>query len=457
MKDTNKKYNVFAPYPEFYTKEKISLIDALKSKSYIEFAKEKHYKMKMGYPRKTRGSKRILLCDDKYVEQVLSNYKRYYKSKNLNAMLKPLLGESIFNSNGDTWRFQRNIMNKSFSALQPKRTFSLMLSSVEKLTDLIDKKILNSKNLTIDPLMTYVTANVIFKTIFSIDYSYSDSIKLYEDFNEYQKYSYLLSDSVYKYLFFLFFKHKQHQSVKKIHSQFYPIISKRFKEKDNNLAYNDILESLLNEVDEVSNNRFTQKDLNEQICMLFLAGHETSAVALTWTLYLISQCEELQQDLYEEIQASLDNNQIAYQSLKKMPLLLAVFEETMRLYPPVVALFRECRKPEIIRKEIIKPKDDIRIPLWLQHRHYDKWDNPMEFDPYRFYNKKANEKCPAYMPFGKGDRVCIGSAFAKQEALLILSHLIKRYKFKNLTEGVIPLSKITLKPNKQINIEFTLR
>jgi cytochrome P450 len=173
---------------------------------------------------------------------------------------------------------------------------------------------------------------------------------------------------------------------------------------------------------------------------------------------LISQCEELQQDLYEEVMKSLDENgTIVYQSLKKMPLLLAVFEETMRLYPPVVGLPRECTKPEVMRGKLIKPKDEIIISLWLQHRHYDKWDNPMEFDPFRFYNKKAGDRCPAYMPFGKGDRVCIGSAFAKQESLLILSHIIKRFRLKNLTEGVIPLSKITLKPNKPINIKFMSR
>ncbi len=81
----------------------------------------------------------------------------------------------------------------------------------------------------------------------------------------------------------------------------------------------------------------------------------------------------------------------------------------------------------------------------------------MEFNPYRFYNKKASNVCPMYMPFGKGDRVCIGSAFALQESLLILSTIINKYRLENLTKDVMPIGRVTLKPSKPINVRFTNR
>ena len=123
----------------------------------------------------------------------------------------------------------------------------------------------------------------------------------------------------------------------------------------------------------------------------------------------------------------------------------------------MIVLPRECTKNIHIRDELITPDDEILIPLWLQHRHVDKWDKPMEFDPYRFYKKKSSDVCPAYMPFGKGDRVCIGSAFAKQEAMLILSRIIIKFSLQNISKDIIPLGKITLKPSSPVEIIFNNR
>ena len=320
---TYKKYNVNAPFPDYYTKERKSLLSQLFTKSFITFYKKRHYKMKMGYPRKKGGSRTISLCQNDYVSQVLSDYKLYPKSKKLHTLLSPLLGDSIFTTNGDTWKFQRNIMNKSFAALQPKKTFDLMNQAIDSLITVLDSKSQGSSHVIIDSLMTYITANIIFSTIFSIDFSVSESTKLYNNFNEYQKYSYLL-DSPYKYIFKLYFKHQQKRYVSKIHSQFHPEIDKRFRDKDTNYE-NDILGNLMNQNNGDNGDKFSQKDLNEQICMLFLAGHETSATALTWSLYLISQCNTLQDDLYKEITDSLVDGKITYKSLKQMHLYICSF------------------------------------------------------------------------------------------------------------------------------------
>ncbi|WP_244947443.1 cytochrome P450 [Allofrancisella inopinata] len=410
--------------------------------------------MKMGYPQKKLGSRRVSLCQNEYVLQVLSDYKAYPKSKIVHKVLSPLLGDSIFTTNGDIWRFQRNIMNKSFAALQPKKTFSLMNEATENLINLINQKHKTSEIISIDSLMTYVTANIIFRTIFSIDFSYANATKLFNSFNCYQNVSYLLTDTPLKYIIYPLLKYKQNKYAKEIHSQFYPEIAKRYK---NNDQHNDILGSLITKIDEKTGKKFSQKDLNEQICMLFLAGHETSATALTWALYLISQSDDLQNDLLLEINHALIDNSIQYQSLKKLPLLTAVFEETLRLYPPVVVLSRETCENVYMRDKLITPKDEIVIPIWIQHRHADKWANPIEFNPYRFYKKNTTDVCPVYMPFGKGDRVCIGSAFALQESLLVLSSIIKTFKLENLTKDVIPIGRVTLKPDKPINIRFTPR
>lgn len=167
----------------------------------------------------------------------------------------------------------------------------------------------------------------------------------------------------------------------------------------------------------------------DQVCTLFLAGHETSASSLTWALYLLSQCPHLQDKIVAEIEAVVGDREFVAGDIKDLPALGNVFRETLRLYPPVGFFVREATQSQCIRKKDVKAGSPILISPWLLHRHRTLWERPDDFAPERFETEagKASAKC-AYIPFSKGPRVCIGAAYATQEAVLILASIVRRYR-----------------------------
>jgi len=171
--------------------------------------------------------------------------------------------------------------------------------------------------------------------------------------------------------------------------------------------------------------------LVDQVAMLFLAGHETSASALSWALYLVSHRPEIQERMHAEAMAIMGEREPDYSDIKSMELIWNVFRETLRLYPPVGFFAREASETQGMRDKTVEEGASVIIAPWLIHRHRELWERPDEFDPDRYGSASAREslKC-AYLPFSLGPRVCMGATFALQEAGLILATLVKHYRFE---------------------------
>ncbi|MCY1546886.1 putative cytochrome P450 [compost metagenome] len=193
--------------------------------------------------------------------------------------------------------------------------------------------------------------------------------------------------------------------------------------------------------------------------MLFLAGHETSASALTWALYLISQCPHLQDKMLAEIQEAVGERDFELSDIKSMPAVGNVFRETLRLYPPVGFFVREAAQSQCIRDKSVKEGSPILISPWLLHRHRTLWERPDEFDPDRFDTQagKESSKC-AYIPFSKGPRVCIGAAYATQEAVLILASIVRRYRVE-ADPGHVPkvVGRVTIRSGNGVRVRLHRR
>ena len=182
---------------------------------------------------------------------------------------------------------------------------------------------------------------------------------------------------------------------------------------------------------------------------MIMAGHETTAVALSWALYLLALAPEVQERAAEEAKRAGTGPDGAPR-LDDLAYVRAVVDETMRLYPPAYVIVRAAREPDEVAGVRVRPGDLIVVSPWLLHRHRRRWSDPDAFDPERFMPGAPPIQRYAYLPFGVGPRVCIGAHFALTEAVLVLARLLRLFRVE-LASGrpVMPVAIVTTQPDHQ--------
>ncbi|ABW31834.1 cytochrome P450 [Acaryochloris marina] len=215
----------------------------------------------------------------------------------------------------------------------------------------------------------------------------------------------------------------------------------------------DLLSSLLLAQDE-DGSQLSMKELRDEVMTLLLAGHETTATALTWTLMLLAQNPEVAQKLASETQSVLEGRAPGITDLPRLPYTEMVLKESMRLYPPAWALSREVAQDCMIGPYFLKRGTSVFFSQWVVHRDTRFFDNPEQFLPERWQdNLELNLPRCAYFPFGAGPRGCIGQAFSIMEATLILAMILKQNYFKLVPDQAIELlPSITLRPKYGIKM-----
>jgi cytochrome P450 len=203
----------------------------------------------------------------------------------------------------------------------------------------------------------------------------------------------------------------------------------------------------------------SQELVISNLLTLLEAGHETTAKALTWTLYLMARAPGWQAHVLDEVRAVAGNEPITAAHIERLVVTQRVIKEAMRLYPPAPVIARECIVPFELGDVAIAPGTQIVIPIFAVHRHRLHWTDPDRFDPDRFLTAaEANRPRTHYMPFGGGGRICIGAAFALTEATALLATFIRAAHFDwdghHLPE---PISRITLRPAGGMPLRVTLR
>ena len=222
-------------------------------------------------------------------------------------------------------------------------------------------------------------------------------------------------------------------------------------------APRDLLTLLLSARDPESGRGMSDEDMRANILTFILAGHETTANALTWTVYLLSQSLEWRERAESEADRSFDPQQPA--ATEGCETLRAVFEEAMRLYPPAAMLSRQAIADDELAGVHIPAGAVISVSPYVLHRRRGLWDNPDAFDPSRFLGERRERIDRfAYIPFGAGPRVCIGMAFAMQEGIVLLANLLRAFRFE-LVEGqsVMPQQRVTLRPNGGLKMHVKRR
>ncbi|EAI0320423.1 cytochrome P450 [Campylobacter jejuni] len=446
----------FFPKP-YKNKASTLLTFLLKRRSWLDGLYERSYKMQTGYV-KMPNFDLYVINDTKEVKRMMVDEVREFpKSAFLHELLSPLLGESIFTTNGEVWKKQRELLRPSFEMTRINKVFNLMSEAVADMMDRFSKYP-NHAVIEVDEAMTFITADVIFRTIMSSKLDEEKGKKILNAFVTFQEQSvHTAMRRMFrfpKWLSYVLGDCKCAKAGDVIRQVLSDIIKPRYDMADN-AEFEDILGSLLLVVDADTNKRFSFEEILDQVAMLFLAGHETTASSLTWTLYLLSLYPKEQEKAYEEITQVLQGGVIEISHLRQFKYLTNIFKESLRLYPPVGFFAREAKKDTQVRDKLIKKGSGVVIAPWLIHRHEEFWTNPHGFNPSRF---EGEYKKDAYLPFGVGERICIGQGFAMQEAILILANILKTYKLE-LEEGFVPdvVGRLTVRSANGMRIKFSKR
>jgi len=221
----------------------------------------------------------------------------------------------------------------------------------------------------------------------------------------------------------------------------------------------DLLHRLMCARDPESGQSMNDEQLVDNLLTFYLAGHETTARALAWTLYLVARYPDWAARLEEEIERVTGGRPVESAHIERLALVQQVIKESMRLYPPVPLLSRQCVTPTRLGDIEIRPGATVAMPIYAMHRHARRWENPDAFDPTRFApEREAAIHRYQYLPFGAGPRICIGTAFAMIEATAILATLLQKARFAPAPgREPYPLARVTLLPRDGLPLKVELR
>jgi cytochrome P450 len=208
----------------------------------------------------------------------------------------------------------------------------------------------------------------------------------------------------------------------------------------------DLLDLLLDGEDPKTGRRMSTAELRDNLLTFIVAGHETTALTLAWSLYLCAFDRTVQERARAEAQSVLADRAATAADLPNLPYIRQVIDEALRLYPPAAFLSRTARKHDRLCGRDIHPGDTVMLPIYALHRNTMLWRDPHRFDPDRFADPKAIDRF-AHLPFGDGPRICIGASFAVQEAVIVLATLLARFRFTPVPgREPKPVLILTLRP-----------
>ncbi|MGG7643218.1 cytochrome P450 [Rhodovulum sp. YNF3179] len=208
----------------------------------------------------------------------------------------------------------------------------------------------------------------------------------------------------------------------------------------------DLLDLLMAGADPKTGRQMNTAELRDNLLTFIVAGHETTALALSWALYLVAFDPGVQDRLRAEAETVLQGRTATAADVPRLTYTRQVIEETLRLYPPAAFLSRTAREADTLCGRAVRPGDTVMLPIYALHRNHQLWDDPHRFDPDRFAPGTARDRY-AYLPFGDGPRICIGASFAMTEAIIILATLVARFRFATVPgRAPKPVLILTLRP-----------
>ncbi len=373
------------------------------------------------------------------------NYGNYNKDTFAYQAMRPFLGQGLITNDGDFWLKQRRLMQPAFHRKRLDSFGQLMSEATLAMLDRWHRQAQREQPLDIAHEMMRLTLRIIGQALFSIDLTdETDALSL-----SITRMCKLTTESISSPPIPLSIPTRRNRSIKTtmrtLDAMMDGIISERRKLRTET---GDLLSMLLEARDEETGDRMNDRQLRNEVISLLFAGHETTANALTWTWYLLSQHPEVERRLHVELDEVLAGQRPSLERLPHLPYSRMVLDEALRLYPPVHAANRKAVAADELAGYHIPANSIIAVCPYLTHRHPAFWEQPERFDPERFTPQRAAGRPQyAYFPFFGGPRMCIGKDFALMEAQLVLATVAQHYQLR-LVPGHLVESEplLTLRP-----------
>lgn len=445
----NKKYN----YPKQLSIVRFLFNAESIRKNPIPFHKKYFDQFGDSFSLKIGKTKHVILSRDNEVAQYIlqKNQKNYQKSELQTKFISKYLGKGLLTANGDFWLKQRRLIQPAFHKQKMNQLVQNMQQTiVSELRDLPE-----DKTVPLFPIMNQLAFNVVAKSLFHISANEEKMNRLKVIITEVQ--AFLIKEIRLPYKAFWFKisgQIKKHQYLAlESDAILREIAEERIK---SGIKQNDLLDMLLETRYEDSGEGMSTQQLIDEIKILFIAGHETTANALTFTMHLLGNYPEIQQKIMDELIEIESQTDDVIERLQKMTYTNAVINESMRLYPPAWITDRENIEDDTLLGYHIKNKTLIGVSFYELHRNPKYWENPEEFNPERFLGEQKKKSYQYFYPFGAGPRMCIGLGFAIYEMSLTLSYIVKKYKITSYKKTVEFNPLITLKP-VGVEVSFSKR
>lgn len=368
----------------------------------------------------------------------------YPKSRATKSLLRPAIGESLFIAEGAHWRWQRRATAPAFTHRNIAALSPMMSAAAER--SVARAAAGNGAPLDMMEEMVRATFEVISDVTFSGDGQF-DAEAVHRAIDSYIAAAGKIS------LFDMigapdWLPRPGRLVTGPVLKQMKAVADKSItaRRSSGSRTPPDLLDLLLAGEDPETRRRMNTAELRDNLLTFIVAGHETTALTLSWALYLCAFDQEVQERARSEAQAVLGGRLATAEDIEKLPFIRSIIDEALRLYPPAAILSRTAQAPDELCGREIRPGDTVMIPIYALHRHHQLWEEPNAFRPDRFADRKSVDRY-AYLPFGDGPRICIGASFAIQEAVIILASLLSRFRFRQVEgRNPEPVMILTLRP-----------
>ena len=400
---------------------------------------------------KIAGKNYYIIQNPEATRHILQENSKNYFKPGAAKMMKRFLGDGLATSNGELWLKQRRIMQPAFHrkridefAENINHETTLFIQHLERLSE--------DKPVNINNEFLKLTLNNINKTMFGTDMKdrLDEVAKVINDL--------LLSasgsvTSLVKFPLYIPTPDNRRflRANKAFEKIIYEIIERRSKEKEGHHA--DLLDMLLHAYDSETQSYMSIQQLRDEVSTIFMAGHETTAQTLSWIFYHLAKYPVVYKKIEEESTA-IGDRQLTMNDFQKLPWSRMVIDETMRLYPPVWVMARKSFKEDIVLGYHLPAASTVLINTYGMNYDETYWHQPFEFLPDRFHTDNKEQRHPfLFIPFGAGQRPCIGSSFAMMVMQTVIMRLVQRFEF-HIPNGftVVPEPNITLRAKNGIQL-----
>ena len=404
------------------------------------------------------GRTMVMACHPDHFEHVLVSHRDNYVKGSAYDGVRRLAGENLVTLDHEAHKPRRRLAQPAFHTRSLRKLGEVMVDATRRWFDQLEARMPDGGRLDVHRAMTDITMEIVVECLFGRGFSsrtqasydqMTDALGLLSN----QANGISLPDWVPTpgNLRFKAVKRALDADVDAVVAAGREAVARG--EDDGSL-----LQMLLRAVDADTGAVLDDDALRDEVLTLFIAGHETTALTMTWFFDLVSPHPGLIERLHDEVRAGLGDEEPTYRSLMGLGLVRRTIDETLRLRPPAPWVGRQLLEPDVLGGFRLEPGDLLMPNLWLLHRHPDFWEEPERFDPDRFLPERSEGRPRfAFLPFSTGPRICIGNMFTYLEAATIAAELVQRCQWTRVGEPAEPRPIATLRPSKAVEIELRWR